>query len=931
MKTKLSLAISAALISSVTYANTDYTGLQYSPELQSTDNYKKSTVKANGITAPQRFIIELSSPAVALYQGGINNLSATAIKSKNGKIDIQSAPVKDYASFLATEQSKFASALTKVTGNAKVERKFKTLFNGVSIVGQGLTIEALMAIPGVKAVYPETMYEAQMDASHEIINSQAMWNAVNGMENAGKGVKVAIIDGGIRPENPMFADDGFDAPTGALPNDDYCSTVDTSFCNNKLIVARWSAPTFPVCADEYMSPLGFGGHGTHVAGTAVGNKVDVTYEGIDVTLSGVAPAAYLMAYKALYSKADCSGGSGSNIMLMEALEHAINDGADVINNSWGGGAGADPASSPYKTMFEAAEAAGIVVVSAAGNDGNGAKTIGCPACIESGITVANSTTGRFFANAFTVGGEELLAIPGSDTVFEMDVTAPIIAAKNINAENFTGCAPFAADSFKDGIALISRGVCNFSLKAKNAMDAGAKALVVYNSVPGAPTTMSMPGVTFPSVMISKADGVALVDSLGDTATTGTVSAEVKRIVSQGLADLINQSSSRGPNGNENILKPDLAAPGTSILSAFSPDEGGKPFNAITGTSMASPHVAGAAALMAQLHPDWSAIDIKTALTSTAKMADILDDDAVTPASPFAMGAGRMDLDAAAKAVLTFDKPSIAADSCVGICTFTRTVNNKSAEATSWTLAAKADSAGIMISPTSLELAAGASATFTVTVDSSYSTYGDWIFGNIMLTSNDGKQDAHLPLAVLAKETSDSSLINTFTTDTDITTADEFEVKAVVNNTMFKNTTNVTVIATAPKGTKLTNKDDVMVNMTDATQNGMSVNADTGVITWVGTMKQPKMVATKGSGSYPNIANLGFGSTPPCADGCDEVNFVFDVPAYKYNGQTYTQITMSDNGIVIPVVALQQVLMRIKHYLTQVILTTSLLLSGQTLT
>ncbi|UJF23463.1 hypothetical protein L0B17_04895 [Shewanella sp. OMA3-2] len=291
----------------------------------------------------------------------------------------------------------------------------------------------------------------------------------------------------------------------------------------------------------------------------------------------------------------------------------------------------------------------------------------------------------------------------------------------------------------------------------------------------------------------------------------------------------------------------------------------------------------------------------------------------------------MDLDAAAKAVLTFDKPSIAADSCVGICTFTRTVNNKSAEATSWTLAAKADSAGIMISPTSLELAAGASATFTVTVDSSYSTYGDWIFGNIMLTSNDGKQDAHLPLAVLAKETSDSSLINTFTTDTDITTADEFEVKAVVNNTMFKNTTNVTVIATAPKGTKLTNKDDVMVNMTDATQNGMSVNADTGVITWVGTMKQPKMVATKGSGSYPNIANLGFGSTPPCADGCDEVNFVFDVPAYKYNGQTYTQITMSDNGIVIPVVALQQVLMRIKHYLTQVILTTSLLLSGQTLT
>jgi hypothetical protein len=584
-------------------------------------------------------------------------------------------------------------------------------------------------------------------------------------------------------------------------------------------------------------------------------------------------------------------------MLMEALEHAVNDGADVINNSWGGGAGGDPANSPYKTMFEAAEAAGIVVVTAAGNDGNGAKTIGCPACIESGITVANSTTGRFFANSFNAGGDDLLAIPGSDTVIEMDVTAPIIAATNIDAENFAGCAPFAADSFKDGIALISRGACNFSLKAKNAQDAGAKAVVVYNSVASAPITMSMPGVTFPSVMISKADGLAIIDSLGETATEGTISSEIQRIVSKNLADTINSSSSRGPNGNENILKPDLAAPGTNILSAYSPDDGGKDFNAITGTSMASPHVAGAAALMTQLHPDWSATDIKTALTSTARMAGILDDDVETPATPFDMGAGRMDLDAAAKAVLTFDKPSIAADSCVGPCTFTRTVFNKSDKATSWSLSAKADATGIMVSPSTLELAAGASATFTVTVDSTYSTYGEWIFGNIMLTSNDGLQDAHLPLAVLAKETSDSSLINTFTTDTDITTADEFEVKAVVNNTMFKN--NVTITATAPKGTVLTGEDDVVINTTNATQNGMDVNVDTGVITWVGSMQLPKMLATKGTGSYPNIVGLGYGYTPPCADGCDEANFVFNVPAFKYNGQTYTQITMSDNGIVIP--------------------------------
>ena len=267
------------------------------------------------------------------------------------------------------------------------------------------------------------------------------------------------------------------------------------------------------------------------------------------------------------------------------------------------------------------------------------KTVGCPGCIESGITVANSTTGRYFANSFNTGGDDLLAIPGSDTEIDMDITGTVISALNIDAENFEGCDPFAADSFKDGIALISRGTCNFSDKVTNAEAAGATAVVVYNNRVGAPITMSVPGITFPSVMIAQDDGMAILDSMGDTATQGTIGADIKRIMASGLADSINESSSRGPNGNENILKPDLAAPGTNILSAFSPDDGGEDFSMISGTSMASPHVAGAAALLSQLHPTWSATDIKTALTSTSKIDGILDDDSSTPATPFAMGCG----------------------------------------------------------------------------------------------------------------------------------------------------------------------------------------------------------------------------------------------------------------------------------------------------
>lgn len=895
MKTKLSIAISAALLSSAAIANSEFTFKPYSPEITSHDKFSKPKVATTNLGAPQRFIVEMESPALAKYQGGIGSFAATASAKEGQKINVQSAEVKNYANHLTKEQNNFSSALSKTVPNAKVERHFQTLFNGVTVVGQGLTAEKLAQMPGVKSVYPETMYEISMDASHRIINTQAMWDAVSGMENAGKGVKVAVIDGGIRPENPMFADAGFTAPSGNLPSDDYCSTVDASFCNNKLIVARWSQPTFPVCADEYMSPLGFGGHGTHVAGTAVGNKVSTTFKEIPVELSGVAPAAYLMVYKALYSKADCTGGSGSNIMLMEALEHAVNDGADVINNSWGGGAGGDPASSPYKTMFEAAEAAGVVVVTAAGNDGNGPQTIGCPACIESGITVANTTTGRFFANSFNAGGDDLLAIPSSDAVLSEDITAPVIAAVNLDAENANGCDAFAADSFKDGIALISRGTCNFSLKATNAKAAGAKALVVYNNAAGAPTTMSMPGEPFPAVMITKDAGLAVIEAMGDTVTTGTIVSKTKRIMVSELADNLNSTSSRGPDGNQNILKPDIAAPGTNILSAFSPDDGGEDFNMISGTSMASPHVAGAAALMSQLHPEWSANDIKTALTSTAKFEGILDDDAVTPATPFDMGAGRMDLDAAAKAVLTFDKPSIASDSCVGPCTFTRTVYNKSDATTSWSLSTSSDSTGITVSPSTLELAAGASATFTVTVDSTFATYGEWIFGNVLINSTEGLQNAHLPLAVLAKESSNASLISTLTTKTDITASDVIPLVATVNNNVFANT--VTVTAQAPKGTKLTSKDDVKVTLAGATQNGLQVNEDLGAVTWVGQLDLPKMATTKGAQRFPSIVDLGVVPVT-CPEGCDEQAFTFTVPSFKYNGVSYGNITISDNGLAI---------------------------------
>ncbi|MGB0893436.1 MAG: S8 family serine peptidase [Parashewanella sp.] len=895
MKSKLAIAISAALLTSASYANTEMELLYGNPEISRIHQYNKSAFD-NGETNTKRFIVEFKSDSIVTHANK-NNINTNASGTSDKKLNLQSAKLQSYESQLHNEREAFSSELSQSMSDSKVELSFTTLFNGVTVSGDSLTVEKLMNMPNVKAVYPEEMYHQSMDASLDVINAPAFWDKVSGMENAGKGVKVAIIDSGIRPENPMFSGEGFATPDFALPTDDYCRTTDATFCNNKLIVARWSQPTGPVCKDEYLSPLGYGGHGTHVAGSAVGNKVKATYKGEEYDASGVAPAAYLMVYKALYSGANCSGGSGSNIMLMEALEHAVKDGADVINNSWGGGAGADPATSPYTQMFEAAEKAGIVVVSAAGNDGNGASTIGCPACIESGIAVANSTTGRYFTNSFEVNSKDYLAIEGSNGKLKEDVLAPIVASVKINEKNVEGCEPFPADSFKDSIALISRGSCAFSAKATNAKNAGAKGLVVYNNKSGAPFIMALDAAEIPTAMITKSSGEELIKLLGTEPVNGTMNSKVKRVVEQSLIDTINSSSSRGPNGNPNFLKPDLAAPGTNILSAYSPDDGGQPFNVISGTSMASPHVAGAAALMKQMHKDWSAIDIKTALTSSSKHDGIKDDDAETPASPFAMGAGRLDLEAAAKAVLTFDKPSFASDVCVGQCTFTRTVHNKTDKDTSWNVSAQLSGGAITVSPENLAIKANSSAKITVTIDSTFAEYESWMMGRVTLKNDDGLQQAHLPIAVRAKESSDSSLISIAATDSDITSNDKFGIKGTVTNTEFRNT--VTVTSVAPEGTSIESKDDVNITVSNGVQNGSEINVEQNRVTWVGRLALPTMSFSNTSGFASIFANGASAFT--CGEQCDEVAYDLDVPGnftFKYNGKTYDKLTVSDNGIIV---------------------------------
>ncbi len=919
-KTLLTVAVSAAL-SGAAFANAPQIVSgepERSGQLQFDTSVKNKTLQQE---FPHYFIVQLESAPL-----GTISAAMSESQEQGNKLDLSSAAAVKQINMLAAERAAFASTLAAAMPSAEIERHYDTVFNGVVVTAKDDVFEQLKNLEGVTAVYREEMYYEQMDASLDLVKAKQVWEQLSGNMNAGKGVKVAIIDGGIRPENPMFADAGFAAPA-SRPGNDYCATVEPAFCNNKLIAARFSTPTMQTIPQEYMSPLGQGGHGTHVAGTAVGVPTTIKFNGsttivpkdadgkpvtdgfTDVTVSGVAPGAYLMAYKALYQvfRADGSvGGSGSNVMLLEALDWAVKDGADVINNSWGGGPGSDPSTSVYRTAFKTAEEAGVVVVTAAGNDGPGAQTVGCPSCIESGISVASTTHGRFFANSVKFDSEApMLAITGSvfGETIAADLTAPVVDAATATPTNPLGCDPFPADTFKDSIALISRGVCAFSAKIDNAKAAGAKGVIVVQNNDGQPTSMSNPGVTIPSVMITKADGSKIATALvGSAGKTATISRFASRLQSAQFTDNMSDFSSRGPNGDNNSLKPDMGAPGSSILSATSPDAFAdkRTFQLNNGTSMASPHVAGAAAVMQQLFPKWTAVEIKTALISTS-VNGLKKEDSVSATTPFDIGAGRLDLSRAVKAAATFDKPSFAQNPCVITCSFTRTIRNMSDKEVTWTGAVSFTDANTKgsLNKTSVTLkpygTAGDSAEFMLTVDGTMSTYGSWAFGNVLWTSSvAGVPTANMPIAVRVANTADSSTLAT-SSSTVMTSGEPTQVTSSFGNKTFES--QVTMTMTAPAGTKLVANSESST-VADASEFLLDANANLGRVSWTGTTKKPVVGLKTGAEANFNLKDNGIAAAT-CSGECDDNVLSYNLASLPmtFNGATYSRLHVSTNGFV----------------------------------
>ncbi len=780
-----------------------------------------------GLKGSYTYIIRLKQKAVVNYDGSVAGYPATRLIRKNytatsafsiGKkkakrlkkerINFNSAEVLAYSNYLDSKQQQFyAKASAKLKSQPKKLASYKNAINGMALRLTQQQAIVLSQMDEVEFVERETIYQLNTDRGPTLIGAPQIWDgSATGLASLGEGVIIGVVDTGINTDHASFADvggDGYDHtnPLGAGVYVGDCETAFPELCNDKLIGVR----SYAAITDNYSDTAVFGatppeangedynGHGSHTASTAGGNvlnNVDLLdkeqveeSDGINSSgfqfpsISGVAPHANIIAYQVCDpgddgdTYAGCPGSA-----LLAGINDAVADGVDVINYSIGGGSPINPWSNSVEQAFLSAQAAGIFVATSAGNSGPGANTAFKPAPWYT--AVAASTHGRTLARSFAFDGNEFSYANGTGPALAADVTAPVVYSGDVAASNIDGCDAFPASSFANSIALIQRGNCNFSDKVDNANTAGALAVVVFNN-DGDNSIITMGGLestTIPAVFISNADGVSVVNTLSGTpGTAGTIQASFTLVI--GAFDSLASFSSRGPgNTLPDVMVPQVTAPGVSIYAAYSDQQFGHDVNGpasadfsfLQGTSMASPHVAGAAALLTAVQPNWTPDNIRSALMMTATSV-MTKENGTTDADIFDMGSGRIRVDIAAQSGLVMDEtqanyaaadpdsggdpktlniPSMGNMECRISCVWTRTVT--ATQTATWNATTPTTTTGLAlsVSPTNFTLNDGETQELTITADVQSLAAAMVGHGSLVLTpTNNNIPVASLPIFV----------------------------------------------------------------------------------------------------------------------------------------------------------------------------------------
>ncbi|WP_408056625.1 S8 family serine peptidase [Ureibacillus manganicus] len=632
-----------------------------------------------GLTGNQEVavIIHLSEKPVALEKGMSQlkgkGFSATQEKQVRAKVKAQQAAVK--------------KELNAKKVNFKQGYEFDTVLNGFAATVKADDLPTLLTVDGITLVEPDVIVhameepvkskpiyttpikdgqlEAQMNTSISFLGIEKLWN--EGYE--GQGIKVAVLDTGIDADHPEFAGI-YKGGKNFIPHSSTYTVPRADDDASETLPSERpvGVPEFNTNGSSFYTS-----HGTHVAGTiaAIGAN--------DFGIKGIAPKVDLYAYRVLGAY-----GSGATSGIVKAIDTAVIEKMDVINLSLGGGSNTETDSGSF--AINNAMMAGTIAVIATGNSGPNRGTMGTPATSRLGIAVGNTTNPETKYNGevnITVGSYNLTkqlqlmgTTFGKDLATQLQGEYELVAVPGLGeAEDYEGL------NVNGKVALISRGEIPFVEKIEYAKANGAVATIIHNfaggsNAPNASGTFLGDAFEFiPTFDMSQTDGDAIREALSGgvgTVTFGNFGSTTS------TGDEVNSSSSRGPSTPNFDIKPDVSAPGTNIMSTIPMYKADFPdavydeaYARKTGTSMATPHIAGIAALVKQANPTWNAFDVKVALSNTAKLLD------TTKFDVFAQGAGRVNAYAAAHpSVLAYaldtavlDNSGVIVDNLKGTVTF----------------------------------------------------------------------------------------------------------------------------------------------------------------------------------------------------------------------------------------------------------------------
>ena len=532
---------------------------------------------------------------------------------------------------------------TQIEANGgKVIAQYQNAINGIKVAAPASRWADLSLLPGVVAVKPVAVYKMDNVRGVPFIGAPAVWQGPPGFH--GEGVKVAVIDTGIDFTHANFGGPGTAAAFNAafahntepadpalfgpaapkvkggtdLVGDDYDASSDDPALNTPV---------------PDPNPLDCNGHGSHVAGTAVGFGVTAggkTYTGSydagtigslafaspSAIGPGVAPLADLYSVRVF-------GCAGSTDVVVEALDWAVQHDMDVVNMSLGAPFGtADTADAEASNN---AVDAGIVVVASAGNSGTNPYITGSPASGDKAISVAAvDPTPSFPGAILTLSGANVTAINANGAAFANNTTLDVVVLRTASGALSLGCDPneYTKAGVTGKLVVTMRGTCARVARAVFGQKAGAAAVLMVNNangfppfegpITGNPDTGEQFNVTIPFLGVSLSSRTAVVGATSATLNNATIANPTFRRFAS--------FTSGGPRFGDGNLKPDLSAPGVSIFSTAVGTGNAGEF--LSGTSMAAPHTTGAAALVVQSHPGWSAEDIRAAIVNTADASKV---------------------------------------------------------------------------------------------------------------------------------------------------------------------------------------------------------------------------------------------------------------------------------------------------------------------